>query len=155
MLLYLLYVECTILDLNVFVTSIQITRGNSVRLSKWQVNGDGICQFLSTMTSTPLTTRFHSEAVVQRCSVRKDVFRNFSKFQGKHLCQSLFFNSYRPLLKKRFWHRCFPVNFAKFLRALFFIEHLLTTASEHQKTFGFLTFSESIKMGYWREIGWC
>ena len=28
------------------------------------------------------------------------------------------------LLKKRLWHRCFPVNFAKFLRAPIFIEHL-------------------------------
>ena len=26
------------------------------------------------------------------------------------------------LLKKRLWQRCFPVNFAKFLRTLFFIE---------------------------------
>ena len=29
------------------------------------------------------------------------------------------------LLKKRLWHRCFPVNFVKFLRTPFFIEHLL------------------------------
>ena len=28
------------------------------------------------------------------------------------------------LLKKRLWCRCFPVNFAKILRTLFFIEHL-------------------------------
>ena len=28
------------------------------------------------------------------------------------------------LLKKRLWHRCFPVNFVKFLRTPFFIEHL-------------------------------
>ena len=28
----------------------------------------------------------------QRCSLRKGVFRNFAKFTGKHLCQSLFFN---------------------------------------------------------------
>ena len=28
------------------------------------------------------------------------------------------------LLKKRLWCRCFPVNFAKFLRALFLIEYL-------------------------------
>ena len=28
----------------------------------------------------------------RRCSVRKDVLRNFGKFSGKHLCQSLFFN---------------------------------------------------------------
>ena len=45
-------------------------------------------------------------------------------FTGKHLCQSLFFNEVtvlRPatLSKKRLWHRCFPVNFAKFLRATF------------------------------------
>ena len=56
----------------------------------------------------------------QRCSVRKVVFRNFAK----HLCQSLFFNKVTdlrpaPLLKKRLWDSCFPVNFVKFLRALF------------------------------------
>ena len=59
----------------------------------------------------------------------KGVLRNFAKFTGKHLCQSLFFNKVagpRPatLLKKRLWHRCFPVNFAKFLRTTSFIEHL-------------------------------
>ena len=60
---------------------------------------------------------------------RKGVLRNFAKFIWKHLCQSLFFNKvvdHRPatLLKKRLWHRCFPVNFAIFLRTPFFIEHL-------------------------------
>ena len=60
----------------------------------------------------------------RRCSVRKGVFRNFAKFTGKHLCQSLFLNKVaglRPatLLKKRPWHRCFPVNFARFLRTPF------------------------------------
>ena len=60
----------------------------------------------------------------QRCSVRKGVLRIFTKFRGKHLCQSLFFNkvgglSPATLLKKRPWHRCFAVNFAKFLRAPF------------------------------------
>ena len=44
------------------------------------------------------------------------------KFQGSG--QSLFFNKVtglRPatLLKKRLWHRCFPVSFVKFLRKLF------------------------------------
>ena len=52
---------------------------------------------------------------------KKGVLRNFAKFTGKHLCESLFFNKVaglRPaiLLKKRLWHRCFPMNFAKFLR---------------------------------------
>ena len=56
---------------------------------------------------------------------RKDALRSFAKFTEKHLCQSLFFNKVaglRPaiLLKKSLWHGCFPVNFAKFLRTLFF-----------------------------------
>ena len=55
----------------------------------------------------------------QRCSMTKDVLRNFSKFTGKHVCQSLLFNKAATLLKKRLWHRRFPVNFAKFLRAIF------------------------------------
>ena len=51
----------------------------------------------------------------------KGVLRNFTKFTGKHLCQSLFFNKVAGLrlatfLKKKLWHRCFAVNFAKFLR---------------------------------------
>ena len=60
----------------------------------------------------------------QRCFVQKGVLRNFLKFTGKHLCQSLFFNKVaglRPaaLLKKRHWLRSFPVNFAKLLRTSF------------------------------------
>ena len=53
----------------------------------------------------------------RRCSVRIGVLRSFAKFTGKHLCQSLL----KPgtLLKKGLWHRCFPVNFAIFLRTLF------------------------------------
>ena len=68
---------------------------------------------------------------------KKGVLRNFTKFTGKHRRQSLFFNKVaglRPvtLLKKRPWHRCFPVNFVKLLRTPFIIEHhwwlLLTCA---------------------------
>ena len=56
--------------------------------------------------------------------MNKGVRRNFAKFTGKPLCQSLFFNrvaGMRPatLFKKRLWHKCFPVNFPKFLRTLF------------------------------------
>ena len=73
----------------------------------------------------------------QRCSVTKGVLRNFTKFTGKPMCTSLFFNKVavlRPetllkrdsgtdvflrsatLFKKRLWHRGFPVNLAKFQR---------------------------------------
>ena len=60
----------------------------------------------------------------RRCSVRKSVLRNFAKFTGKRLCQSLLFNKVTglraaTLLKKRLWHRCFPVNIAKSLRTPF------------------------------------
>ena len=71
----------------------------------------------------------------QRCSFRKVVLRNFAKFTGKHLCQSFFFNKVAGLLEKKLWHRCLPLNFAKFLRTSlsqntsgrllpFFIEHI-------------------------------
>ena len=58
----------------------------------------------------------------QRCSVRKGVLRNLAKFTRKHLCQSLFFNKVAgptTLSKKRDWHSCFLMNFAKFLRTPF------------------------------------
>ena len=62
----------------------------------------------------------------RKCSFKKGVLKIFAKFTGKHLCQSLFFNwNFRwTLLKMRLWHRCLPVNFAKFSRTLFFKEHL-------------------------------
>ena len=57
-------------------------------------------------------------------SSRPDVFCKKGVLR-KHLCQSLFFNKVpATLLKKRLWHRCFPVNFMKFPRTSFFIEHL-------------------------------
>ena len=53
---------------------------------------------------------------------KNGVLRNFAKFTVKYQCQSLLFNKVAGL---RLWHRCFPVNFVKFLRPSFFIEHLL------------------------------
>ena len=61
----------------------------------------------------------HFRSCQQRFSARNGVLRNFAKFTGKHLCQSP-----AILLQKRLWHSCFPVNFIKFLRTAFFIEHL-------------------------------
>ena len=58
---------------------------------------------------------------------KKDVLRSFAKFTGKQLCQSFFFNKVaglQLLLKNRIWRRCFPMNFAKFPRTPFLIEHL-------------------------------
>ena len=52
-----------------------------------------------------------AEAAIKRCFMKKDVFKNFAK------------------LKLRLWHRYFPVNFAKFLRTSFVIDHLWMAAS--------------------------
>ena len=63
---------------------------------------------------------------------------NFAIFTGKHLCWSLFLIKFQPwsllnkvpglkacnFIKERLHHRCFPVNIAKLLRKVFFIEHL-------------------------------
>ena len=61
---------------------------------------------------------------LRRCSAKKGVLRNFTKFTRRHLCQSLIFNNVaglRPatLLKKGLWHKCFPVHFPKFPRTHF------------------------------------
>ena len=49
---------------------------------------------------------------------KKGVLKNFTKFTEKHLCQNLFSLKVAGL-KKEPWHRCFPVNFVKFLRTPF------------------------------------
>ena len=73
------------------------------------------------------------------CSIRTGVLRNFAEFTGTHLCQSFFFNTVAgfrlgSLLKKGLWHRYFSVNFAKFLRTLFY-RTFLATASEKNTVF--------------------
>ena len=72
----------------------------------------------------PILNTRPSSSSHRRCSIRNGVLRNFVKFTGKLLCQGLFSNKVaglRPatLLKKWLWHRCFPVNFAKFLKTPF------------------------------------
>ena len=75
----------------------------------------------------------------RRCSITKGVLKNFVKFTGKYLCRSFFFNYVAclpaNLLKKKLWHRCFPVNLAKFLRRPFFTEYIRTTASKLGRKF--------------------
>ena len=58
------------------------------------------------------------------------VLKNFANFTGKHLCWSLFLIKLQAglkscnFIKKRIQGRCFPVNFAKFLKAPIFTKHL-------------------------------
>ena len=69
---------------------------------------------------------------------KKGVLKDFTKFLGKHLWQSLFFNKIavlRPvtLLKKKLWHMCFPVSVMKFLRTYLHICDLVLILPEAAK----------------------
>ena len=78
-----------------------------------------IIQKVSPITSNHITV-FGSSRPEVVC--KKLVLRNLVKLTEKHLCQILFRN--KVILRKRLWHRCFPVNFAKFLTTPLIIEHL-------------------------------
>ena len=69
---------------------------------KRQLNFQIVCYASSWLASSRCSDRLKSWWLLyscfskfrsshRRCSVRKSVFRNFEKFTGKHLCQSLFF----------------------------------------------------------------
>ena len=62
-----------------------------------------------------------------RCSVKKRVLKNFAKFTGKHLCQSLFSNN----VSSQSLALVFSCEFCEISKNTFFTEHLQTTASEH------------------------
>ena len=63
----------------------------------------------------------------RRCSVKKDVLKNFAIFTGKLLCWDLFL---KKLKKKRRQHRCFHENINKILRTPILKKNLWTTASD-------------------------
>ena len=54
----------------------------------------------------------------RKCSIKESFLKNFTKFTGKHLLQSLFYIKLQTwalqLSYKKDWYRCFPSNFAKF-----------------------------------------
>ena len=80
-----------------------------------------VSQFTVSFANSPFTSV--DTAIIRsshrRCSLRKTVLRNFTNFTEKHLCQISFFLRPATLLKKRLWHRCYPMNFVKFLRTSF------------------------------------
>ena len=86
----------------------------------------------------------------------KGVLRIFAKFTGKHLCQSLFLNKIAGL---RLWHRCrcFPMNFAKFLRTPFLTEYLwwlLGNVACHYWIKNIMQMLFSYFQPYWSGNGW-
>ena len=69
----------------------------------------------------------------RRCFVKKGVLRNFAKFTGKHMWQSLFFSKVagRNFIKKETLAQVFSCEFCKISKSTFSTEHLQTTASSY------------------------
>ena len=61
----------------------------------------------------------------RKYSMKKGVLKDFVKFAGKHLCQSLFSN----FVKKEALAQVFSCEFCKISKNTFYTEHLWTTAS--------------------------
>ena len=71
-----------------------------------------------------LSIWFLSEAVVQRCSVKKTFLEISQNSQENSCVRVSLLKKSTSLLKKRLWHRCFPANFVKFLRTSFLTKNL-------------------------------
>ena len=91
----------------------------------------GVKQNVKWLGSIPYLHRFKRERHLmenrsshQRCSVKKGVLRNFAKFTGKHLCQSLFFNEVAEALAQ-----VFSCEFCEISKNAFLTEHVWATAS--------------------------
>ena len=78
-------------------------------------------------TTTEANSRRRIEAVVQTCSAKR-LFWKISQNSQENTCASLFFNKVAGL-----WP--FPVNFVKFLRTPFSIEHLWWLLLEEELNF--------------------
>ena len=86
----------------------------------------------------------------QSCPTKKGVLRNFTKFTGKHMCQSLFNKvaGFMPstLLKKETLAQVFSSEFCKISKNTFFTEHPWTNASIFNKI------RDRISLRQWSEL---
>ena len=95
-----------------------------------------------------------------RSDLRKKTFLKFSKkFIGKHLCQSHFLNKVagiRPSIwsKKETLAWMFSCEFAKLLRALLFIQHLVTASAFWSLNFKFFFKRRNHEKHPWLKCGW-
>ena len=101
--------------------------------AKKSLNSKGCNKLCSTQMGAPVLWIFDSskgslEAVVRWCSAKKVVFRNFAKFRGKYLCQSLFLNTVSSdacnFIKKETLAQVFFCEIWKISKTPFSIEHL-------------------------------
>ena len=91
-------------------------------------------------------------AVVQRCSLKKGALKNFKKFTGKHLCQSLFLFKCRPeacnFIKKETLVQVFSFEFCEISKNTFFYITPLVATSEAKEILYRNIFKDIIVMLY-------
>ena len=79
----------------------------------------------------------HNRSSCPEVFCKKGVLTNFTKFTGKHLCQSLFFNKVSDLrpaaLFKKSMAQVFSCEFCEISKNTFLTEHLWTAASEEKR----------------------
>ena len=82
-----------------------------------------------------IASKVSPEAVAQRFSAKKGILRNFAKLIGKTILPETYLIRlqasglrHATLFKKSLWHRCFPVNFTKFIRTSFLKKHLVAAS---------------------------
>ena len=63
------------------------------------------CEFHNFFDLPVLPTWPSGRSSHSRCSIKKGVLKNFAKFTGKHLCQSLFFNKFAGLRPATFFKK--------------------------------------------------
>ena len=98
------------------------------------LNSKLISVSLTSKTSTGiLLPQAISRRTHRTCSIKTWVLRNFAKFIGKHLCQSIAFNKgtglrAATLLKTETLAQARPCEFCEIYKNTFFTEHLQATA---------------------------
>ena len=69
------------------------------------------------------THRIRSEAVARMCSIKRNFALEILRNSQKNTFAGVSFRIKSLFIKKRLSHRCFPMNFAEFLRIPFLKEH--------------------------------
>ena len=111
----------------------------------WRLNFDNVVRYSALKNSRPEVF----------C---KKVFLEVAQNSQENTCDGAsFFNKVEgltpaTLLKKRLWHKCFPVNFAKFIRIPFLTQHLGLWLSKYSKTNRKLYFWEKIMHDFYKNF---
>ena len=90
--------------------------------SRENTQPENVCDIVFENAEGPVWSS--NRVIMHKHPYEKGVTRSFAKFARQHLWQSLFFDKIRccrsaTSLKTRLQHRCFPVNFVKFVKTPF------------------------------------